>query len=317
MSQLKVLQSHPGCQLQDLGRRHVAAVGLTEGGVADVTAAVMANILSGNAPSAAVLEISLGGFQFEALGEVQIAITGAVLLLTINGKPQARYQRLQLSTGDVLTLGYAKRGLRAYVAVRGGFSTPLAFGSASTVLREQLGGVTGQALQAGECLEVNPSEANQSMLALRSVGYQWQPKFLATQRLQWVAGGQIDQFDPAAVAAFTQQWYQVTPQSDRMGYRLRGQGLTLPVGSSNRLLSEGICLGAIQLPPDGQPIVLLPDHQTIGGYPKIGALTRDSVSVLSQCRDGTLVQFQQITIEQAQSQRRQHWQWLLSGAYLI
>lgn len=316
MRSLRVLQSHQGCQLQDLGRRRVASVGLTEGGVADVNAAIMANQLCGNDAHAAVLEISLGSFKIEAMCTVHVAVTGAVMPLTVNGQVQSRYQTLELTQGDVLALGYAKRGMRAYLAVRGGFASPMTFGSASTVVREQLGGLTGQALQAGDVLEaLSPAEC-QTTVRMMSVAYQFQPKYPSVLRLDWVAGGQVSQFSESDVANFAQQWYRITPQADRMGYRLRGAGLFKSTDRAAALLSEGICLGAIQLPPDGQPIVLMPDHQTIGGYAKIGALTRDSVSRLSQGQPGTLVQFNRIDIELAQQQRRQQWQWLLHGDYL-
>ncbi len=316
MSVFKVLQSHQGCQLQDLGRRRVASVGLTEGGVADLAAAVMANQLCGNEPHAAVLEISLGAFKVEAMRPVQIAVTGAVMPLTVNGQIQSRYQTLNLTQGDVLTLGYARRGMRSYLAVGGGFASPLAFGSASTVLREKLGGLEGRALQQGDRLASLSQAECQTPARMLSVAYQFQPKYPSVLRLDWVAGGQIAQFSASDIAKFGQQWYRITPQSDRMGYRLLGAGLFRAAEQSTALLSEGICLGAIQLPPDGQPIVLMPDHQTIGGYAKIGALTRDSVSRLSQGQPGTLVQFNQIDIDAAQQQRRQQWQWLLRAEYL-
>ncbi|WP_164852284.1 biotin-dependent carboxyltransferase family protein [Rheinheimera riviphila] len=299
-------------QLQDLGRFGAASMGLTQGGVVDATSARLANALVDNEPTALLLEIGLGAVQFRAIGSVTVAVTGAAMPVFLNGQRYERYQSMQLQHGDQLEIGYSKAGVRCYLAVGGGFLVTPVLGSCATVLREGVGGINGQPLQSGTALTVaaRPASTTSTVIRLpsvRSVDYQFQLKAKAMQNIPFVAGAQQAELGAAILARFQQNVYQVQPMSDRMGMRLRGAAL--PV-ASQALLSEGICLGAIQLPADGQPIVMLNDHQTIGGYPKIGAVTRLGVNALGQCRPGNLLRFVEVSQQQAVEQARAHELWL-------
>ncbi len=292
-------------QLQDLGRFGAASFGLTQGGVVDVTSARIANALVDNDANTALLEIGLGAIQIRAIGGQTIAVTGAAMPLLLNGKPVARYNSLQLGDGDQLDIGYSKNGARCYLAIAGGFEVKPVLGSVATVLREGIGGINGQALQNGMSLAVGSAELTN--LAHRALPYQFQLKPKTMQNVTFVIGAQQAELGAEVLAKFQSNIYQVLPMSDRMGMRLLGTTLPVP---SQAMLSEGICLGAIQLPPDGQPIVMLNDHQTIGGYPKLGAVTRLGVSALGQCRPGNLVRFVAVSLVQAIETARQHERWL-------
>jgi allophanate hydrolase len=301
---LLLLKVNVFTQIQDLGRFGGASLGLTQGGVVDFTSARLANALVGNEQSAPLLEIGLGAIQLRAIGSQTIAVTGAVMPIFVNGKPGARYQSLQLQDGDQLDIGYSKAGARCYLAIAGGFVVKPLLGSCATVLREGVGGINGQPLQNGMLLPVTQARAE---FVVRSLDYQFQFKPKAMQNIPFVTGAQHVELGEQTLAQFQANIYQVQPMSDRMGMRLHGAAL--PVASQS-LISEGICLGAIQLPADGQPIVMLNDHQTIGGYPKLGAVTRLGVNALGQSRPGNLLRFVQISLQQAIERARQHEQWL-------
>lgn len=291
-------------QLQDLGRFGSARLGLTQGGVVDLTSARLANALVDNEASAPLLEIGLGAVQFRAIGSVTVAVTGARMPLFVNGRRCNRYQSIQLQHDDQLDVGYSKAGARCYLAVAGGFLITPVLGSCATVLRERIGGIDGCPLQADTVL---PVASPQHRFLARSLDYQFQLKAKTMQNIPFVAGAQQRELGAVVFRRFLQQVYQVQPMSDRMGMRL--QGAALPV-APQPMLSEGICLGAIQLPADGQPIVMLNDHQTIGGYPKIGAVTRLGINALGQCRPGNLIRFVEVSQPQAVALAQAHERWL-------
>jgi biotin-dependent carboxylase-like uncharacterized protein len=303
---LWVLQSHNGVQLQDAGRFGGAAAGLTQGGAVDLTAARLANALVGNfnhvsGPCPAVLEITLGAVAFRVEQPVLVALTGAAMPLLVNSLPVQRYRSLLLQPGDLLEIGYSRAGTRAYLAVAGGFPAPAICGSVATVLREKIGGPDGQgkAISAGTLLQcatwtgVDPA---------MSLPYHQHYRHQSIRCLPVVGGAQLSDLDPRLPALLTQRLFRVTARSDRMGMQLGGQ--PLPV-QAQQLYSEGICLGAMQLPPNGLPIVMLNDHQTIGGYPKTGALTRGACELLGQLMTGNFVRFHFLDVGDAVQQERQ------------
>ena len=277
-----IQQTHALVQVQDAGRFGVANLGVTEGGWLDATAARLANALVNNPREAALLEITLGGFRAQALAECVVALTGANLPITVNGVMQSRYQRIQLMAGDVLAVGFADRqGARSYLAVHGGLQTPEILGSRSTVLREQCS--ADLTFVAGQRLPCLPSRTDGNV----SLPYSWHYRHRRFRRYALVQGAQAPLF-AAQLASFSAQIYQVSQASDRMGVRLQGRALAMPTLS---LVSEGLCVGSVQLPPDGLPIVMLRDHQTMGGYPKLGALCRQSQAWLGQALPGDYGQF--------------------------
>ena len=308
---LFVLQGHSGVQLQDAGRFGVAGAGLTQGGAIDLTAARLANALVGNHNSVdsscpAVLEITLGGAAFRAEQPLLLAVTGAAMPVSVNSQPVARYRTLLLQPGDLLEIGYSRAGARAYLAVAGGFAAPAICGSVATVLREHVGGPDGEgkALSAGSLLVC---AAWQSADPQISLSYNLHYHHQTIRALPLIAGAQIDSLDATLQQLLPQRLFRITARSDRMGMQLGGE--PLPV-RPQQLYSEGICLGAMQLPPNGLPIIMLNDHQTIGGYPKTGALTRGGCELLGQMMTGNFVRFYWLDVLTAVQRERQRLQTL-------
>ena len=259
--------------LQDHGRYGHHSIGLTTGGSIDNQSFQWANRLCHNSPQCAAIEVTIGGLVLEANISTSIAVTGAAVPLSINKQPAALWQTHRVQAGDRIELGFAPVGSRSYLAVAAGFQASPSFGSQSTVPREGLGGLhqDGTPLGAGDQLPCLTLEQQPPCHRLAEA----QRPTLSTDNsahCRVVLGYQQQAFSAVQQQLFFSSTYKVTDSSDRMGYRLNGPAIKPAVDG---ILSEGICLGAIQVPADGQPIVLLADRQTIGGYPKIG-------SVLSQ-----------------------------------
>ena len=279
---------------QDQGRFRKHSQGLTQGGPLDAFAFECANRLVRNPANATTLEISIGGLTLECEVETTLAVTGAAMPLTINGQIKAAWRSHRIQPGDRLALGHTKKGCRCYLAVTRGFMAKKFFGSASTVLRDGL----GRALRAGDIMGCGSSEDEGDLaLPMKDI-----PRYEDEICLRVIQGYQHDLFRDEARHVFFSNKYRVTNQCDRMGYRLEGSSVK---NIRTPLLSEGISLGAIQIPPDGQPIVLLNDCQTIGGYPKIGSVVSCDLAQLAQCNPGACVRFSPITIGAAQMILRQ------------
>lgn len=278
--------------LQDSGRFGQSALGLTSGGPMDTISASWANRLLGNDNNAPLIECSVGGLQLRANNNSYIAVTGATLPLSINGQAAEQWTTHKVQAGDVIELGMVSQGLRAYLAVAGGFTVTPQFGSVSTVLREGIGGLNGSKLQSGDLLTTQIVK----QLPRLSLPQPYRPQFNRVLTLRLIEGYQADSFLSTERQRFYLNSYQVTPQADRMGYKLKGAAISC---QQSQLLSEGICYGAVQIPPDGQPIVLLNDRQTLGGYPKIGSVLSLDCALLAQAGAGTEVYFTPISPEQA------------------
>lgn len=287
----------PGVQslIQDRGRFGFHAIGLTTGGPLDYSAFRWANRLCGNSDSAACIEVLMGGLVLQAQVATHIAVTGAVIPLTINHRPVACWRSHCLHPGDRVELGNASAGCRAYLAVSGGFDVQPSFGSAATVVREGLGGIKGdgESLGSGDILPCSTTEMGPCLALDQS----YQPNYKNTDiSLRVVLGYQQALFSQAQQQLFFNTDYRLSADCDRMGFRLAGAAIK---SSATSLLSEGICLGAIQFPGDGQPIVLMRDRQTIGGYPKIGSVLSLDLDKLAQLLPGATVRFEAIAIEHA------------------
>ncbi|MDG2501600.1 MAG: biotin-dependent carboxyltransferase family protein [Porticoccaceae bacterium] len=296
MSGLIVIQPGIFSLAQDSGRFGLHSIGLTTGGPMDRNAFRWANRLCDNSQSATAIEVTVGGLVLESTTTTNIAMTGANIPLTINQQAAALWQSHKIIPGDRIELGFAVAGSRGYLAVAGGFQIEPIFNSVSTVPREGLGGTTqdGTPLQAGQIL---PCQALQHPLDCLSVPSQQRPDYAANQaRVRVVLGYQQDAFSEIQKQLFFSSQYTVSDSSDRMGYRLKGPNIS---PSIDGILSEGICLGAIQVPADGQPIILLNDRQTIGGYPKLGSVLSLDLGKLAQLMPGGTVQFEAISVERA------------------
>lgn len=266
--------------VQDLGRPGFAHLGVPRSGAADPPALMLANRLVGNPEGAAALETTLTGPTLRFLRAASIALAGADVEATLDGRPQAMRALIAVRPGQLLELGSADRGLRTYLAVRGGIDVPHALGSASS---DQLTGLGPAPLRAGDVLAFGASA-----LALPSVGIAALPapvRGLARVRL----GPRADRFAPDAITTLLSARWRATSAIDRIGVRLDGPALQL--ADDRPMRSEGMVLGAIQVPPSGQPIVMLADHPTTGGYPVIAVVEEADLPVLAQLRPGGAVAF--------------------------
>jgi biotin-dependent carboxylase-like uncharacterized protein len=278
--------------LQDRGRYGAHRLGLTTGGPLDHLAFDWANRLIGNDANATCVEISFGGLSLEAETETSFVITGAQAPCKLNGEAITLWETLDIRRGDKLEVGFTSAGTRCYLAVRGGFDIAPSFGSSSTVLREKIGGINGDKLQAGDYL---PCRADKTGKHYR-LSEKDRPVYGDSARLRVVTGYQQSAFGPLQQWRFFNSDYQLSERCDRMGFRLEGETVHSDMVG---MLSEGICHGAIQIPADGQPIVLMNDRQTIGGYPKIGSVIFHDTARLAQLSPGAKVRFGEISIEQA------------------
>ena len=273
----------------DGGRKGSHKLGLTSGGPLDQHAFYWANRLCHNPPSATCIEITLGGLELRIERPCQVAVTGAEMPVLINGRQHSRWQTLSLNPGDYLQLGEAVSGMRSYLAVSGGFETAKQFGSATAVPREKLGGthIDGSGLKGNETLVGTEVSVAPLLLCAKENSRVYGDEL----RLRVILGYQHSSFSAFDKNRLFHTEYRVSEKIDRMGMRLEGAKISSKVEA---LKSEGISLGAIQIPPDGQPIVMLNDRQTIGGYPKLGAILSLDCDRLAQARPGTRLTFTEI-----------------------
>ena len=299
---LTIIKPGPLSTLQDAGRFGVRHLGVSQGGPADLQAWGWANWLLGNHWGSPALEITLGGLTLIAEQACHLVLCGADLQARVNGQPIANNQAFRLAAGDELQLGMAKYGMRSYLAVAGGFIAKPVLGSVACVLRDQLGGHQGDGskLAAGDRLAFSIADTAKAH-SLRTLPTDALPDYKQEPNLAMITGAQLRFFDDhSLIQAFNQPW-RLDPRSDRMGIRLQGPMLHCSI---KNLVSEGLTLGAIQVPPNGQPIILLNDRQTIGGYPRLGTLTPLACARLAQCQPGQTVRLGTCTASQAQAQYR-------------
>lgn len=300
--------------IQDSGRIGHHRLGLTNGGPLDADSFRWANRLCGNADGATALEITIGGLELISTATTRIAVTGAAMPLTINGATKELWRSHRINSGDRIQFGFSQAGCRAYLAVAGGFQITPIFGSSATVVREGIGGLNGNSLQKDDSLPCfddtkfrNSPElqvpVNMRPTNLSSLNVQTQ--FTAVTQLRVIPSFQQDNFSREQLGLLFNGKYTASDQCNRMGYRLNGPAIHSGITS---MLSEGICLGVIQVPGDGQPIILLNDRQTIGGYPKIGTVLSLDLNKLAQLQAGANIRFSAISVEQAQQLVRQHHQ---------
>lgn len=301
---------HPGLltTIQDRGRAGFQHLGLSPGGAMDPDAARMANLLVGNDPSAALLEITLMGPRLIFQKGVWIALTGADLSATLSDASLPLWRPVWAPAGTCIGFGARRRGCRAFLAVDGGLDVPQVLGSRSTDAKAALGGLAGRPLQAGDCLPLGTAHLPPPQHPNRPAWPRWWVTPMADVPinhpglLRFIPGT-----DWAALPEHEQQGlagtrYRISSQCDRMGLRLLGPALSLPGGPER--LSAGVTFGTIQLPPDGQPIILGPERQTTGGYPVLGTVARIDWPRLGQLRPGDAVGFMPITVDAAHALMR-------------
>ncbi|MFO2464729.1 biotin-dependent carboxyltransferase family protein [Pseudomonas sp. 15FMM2] len=301
MSRLLIEASTPLCLLQDAGRFGVRHLGVTQGGALDWVSMSWANWLLDNSLDAPVVEITLGGFTVQSQDYCVLALAGADLGAYIDERAISPGRSFILQKGQRLRFTRPSCGARAYLAAPGGFDAPKVLGSCASVGREALGGLDGfgRALAEGDCLVSSGSASG-----LRELPLEHLLNLHSGAPLEVILGAQIGQFSGQSLFdAFNTEWV-LDSRADRMGMRLLGTPLQYQGPS---LISEGIPLGAIQVPPDGQPIVLLNDRQTIGGYPRLGALTPLALARLAQRLPGEKMRLAPVIQETA---HREHLKYL-------
>ena len=265
--------------IEDLGRPGHAHLAVSRSGAADRPACIRANRLVGNADGAAVLEMTLLGATLRFEADHFVALTGADMDARLDDAPLALEAATAVRAGQVLACGAARRGVRAYLAVAGGIEAPLLLGSRS---RDVLAGLGPAPLRPGDRLAIGAARGTPRAVA----GVPAMPD-VPTMRL--LPGPRDDWFAPDALRILAGVAYTVSPDSNRIAIRL--QGPVLPRAIDAELPSEGLVPGAIQVPSDGQPVVMLADHPTTGGYPVIGVVLPDDLWLLAQARPGSAVRF--------------------------
>ena len=287
MNSLTVLRSAPRMQLQDLGRFGYAHTGLSQGGPIDLHAHCWANRLLENKPHATTLEISYGNCLFKANNNCTIAIAGAEMNAQIDGVSLQNWSSHTIQKGQTLQLHYATKGIHAYLAIQQGFQTPSILGSSATVTRNQIGPLLKEHSHIEFIHHATPTKIS------KCTPSQFIPDYDATKEIRVILPNKQDS---GLSEKLINNQFTISQNSDRMGINLIA-AQSLP--SQPGIISEGISLGAIQLPPSGNPIILLNDRQTQGGYQKIGTVARTDLSLLVQTRPGTPITFSPINIDQA------------------
>jgi biotin-dependent carboxylase-like uncharacterized protein len=293
-----IVDAGPQTTVQDLGRPGQLRYGIPPSGPVDVAAFVIANRLVGNADGAAGLECTVLGPRFTVEAACAIAVTGADVPVSVNGEAAPTWATLTLAPGDTVRVAAARAGVRAYVAFAGGLDVPRALGSRATYLRGRLGGLQGRALKRDDVLRTFAAPLPRA----RRLPAGEVPSFEPEPEIRVVLGPQAERFTREGIAAFLAEPYEMLPQSDRMGARLSGPPITHVHGHD--IISDGIALGSIQVPGDGQPIVLLVDRQSTGGYTKVATVGSFDIGRLGQVKPGQRLRFRAVDVAEAHRLRR-------------
>jgi biotin-dependent carboxylase-like uncharacterized protein len=306
---IRVLKAGALSQLQDLGRYGQQRFGVPVNGVMDEWSHRLANILVGNPESAATLECTLTGPVLAFARDRLIALSGADMQATVDGMAVPLNQPVLIRGGATLRFSERRRGARAYMAVRGGFDVPEVMGSRSTFVRGGFGGFRGRPLAKDDRLPLGDADNGYpgATRLLVQCGTPFVSAALfalpsrdgALDALRVMQGPQWDAFTDEARTAFREGVFEITNQSDRMGYRLQGPRLAL--AQPLEMVSEAVSFGTVQVPPDGNPIVLMADRQSAGGYPKIGYVASVDLPCLAQAMPGDRLRFATITLAEAQA----------------
>lgn len=296
---LRILSAGPGVTVQDGGRHGYLRYGVTVAGPMDPFAHALANRVMGNAAETAALEVSLGGVEVTAEGgRVMLAVAGGDFEITLDGRPMPSALHLALEPGAKLRIRAGQSGAWCYLAVAGGIDVPDVLGSRATHTRSHLGGLEGRVLRPGDALSTfGPSAAETPPARILA------PDLARTSDvIRVLLGPQADYFTAGAIADFLAGPWTIGPRGDRMACFLEGPVLKHSEGFN--IVSDGITMGAIQVPGEGQPIVLMADRQPTGGYPKIATVIGADLGRLAQARPGARIRFTSVTHDEAVQARR-------------
>jgi antagonist of KipI len=290
--------------IQDLGRYGYAHLGVTPAGAADALALRVANLLLGNQENTAALEMTLLGATVEFERAAIVVLTGAQVDCRLGSAKAPMWRAFPVLPGAVLKCGAISGGARAYLAVQGGFELKPVMGSVATLGSAHFGGLEGRTLKAGDRLAVSHvASSGVRRIFPHALAY-LQPR----RELRITPGPQASWIGPEGLQMLERGPYVVSGDSDRRGIRFQGEALRLPPKS--QLLTEGISLGAMQVPPDGQPIILFVDQQTTGGYPKVANVIAADLRHVAQLRPRDQVHFRMVTVEAALGLLREQEEWL-------
>jgi biotin-dependent carboxylase-like uncharacterized protein len=299
--------------VQDRGRYGYQRFGMPVSGAMDVFSLELANLLVGNEPGDACLEVTISGPEIEFTDATWTAITGADMAPHLNGQTIPMNTAIDIRPGDRLGFRGLRSGCRAYIAFAGGIAVLPVMGSRSTYLRAGIGGFQGRALMPGDELPLGGFEpfspsgqfsmgsARRKPL-LKKIPEGLVPEYKHEQTIRIISGPEAHYFEIAGLRSFLSTEYTVTAQSDRMGYRLSGDQIRHKEGMTN-IISAGISLGTVQVPGDGQPIILIADRQTTGGYARIANVITADLTLLAQMRPGGKIHFKETTLDIAQQVR--------------
>jgi len=306
----KMIVQAPGMftTVQDLGREGFGPLGVSASGAADRVALRIGNRLVGNSETAAGLEMTLVGGTFQFLGGAVIALTGSDFGAKLDGTAIALWTSIEVRQGQTLQLGATMDGARCYLCVQGGFQVPPFLGSASTHVLSGLGGWEGRALRKGDALPIGDAGGR---FRKRQVAREALDRLRSAKVLRVTDGPQSDWFTEEARGQFFDTAYSVAEESNRVGIRLRG---SVPVArlSSEEMITEGVPLGAVQVPPSGQPIIVFVEQQTTGGYPKIANVIAADIHSVGQLRPRDEIRFERVSMERARALLQEQEELLLS-----
>lgn len=312
---IEILKAGMLTTVQDLGRVGYQKYGVIKSGAMDFESLQIANGLVGNPKNEAAIEMTLFGASFLFHHDTIIALTGADMSPTINGKPIKTYRSILVTKGSVLKVGQAKKGCRSYLAVAGGIQVPDVMGSHATYLRAEIGGYHGRSLDKEDSVHTNEfTDDNLKLWATLckkrdtntifiesewTVNVKLKPDFSAGPTLRVFEGREYDWLTAESNQQLFAETFRVSPESDRMGYRLNGPQLELK--HTKELLSEPVTFGTIQSPAGGKPILLMADRQTTGGYAKILQIATVDLPVAAQLKPGDTFTFQKIHHSEAEA----------------
>ena len=302
---LKIIQPGMLSTIQDRGRYGYQRFGMPTAGAMDMFALRAANALLGNDDNAACIEATVLGPRIEILADIRIAIAGADLSPRLNGVPMPMWTAVRARKGDILDFGGPADGVRAYIAVSGGINVPQVMGSRATYMKAAIGGIDGKPLRAGDILNADCTSAADTDAEDRPAGIMPQdaiPQYGSEHVARVVLGPQDASFTAKGIDTLLSAPYTVSINSDRMGYRLEGEAIEHVDGAD--VISDGTPLGTIQVPGDGQPIILLADRGTTGGYTKIATIISPDLSKIAQAMPGHTISFKAVTVEEAQAAYR-------------
>lgn len=290
---ITVLNSGMFTTVQDLGRKDYQAYGIPLAGAMDAYAAKVANIMAGNDENEALLEFTITGGSYRFDSDMLIALTGADMNATCEGHPLKNWATHKIKKGDVVTFAFVSKGCRSYMAVAGGLDIPLVMDSASTHTRSKLGGFDGRALKKEDVLMVKESAYDRETVLPEA----YLPVYESTPVIRVMPGPQDDYFTGNAFFALTEGDYMLEADSDRMGYRLSGNAIKHK--DTADIISDALFRGAVQVPGNGQPIIMLSDCQTTGGYTKLCFVISADLDVLAQCKPGDKIKFAVVSEDEA------------------